>query len=399
MRRLAISMTVAALVTAGSAGTAQALPQGTPDDTYMLNQRARALIEVGSDIWAGGRFTGILNKTGQAAGSVGLLAVFGPDGSPSSVVPPSLATGNGNEVFDLETGPDGVLYAAGKFAYTKNGSNYRNLVGIDPQTGAIVRTFRTPPLRAVFATADRVYAGGAKLTAYTLGGALDQGFAAVNLLVDDSLRGHNTAEFVRDIRDAGDGWFVATGQFDYVNGDPQKVLFRFNPVTGAFDPSWQPSDITQQAGAWGSALIVDGPVLYVAAGGSDFTSAYNVSDATRIWRTDTSGSSQAVSVWDANTLIVGGHFEWVEDNEGDQCGSNQAPHPGTQRDECWFQPRLVALDRTTGLPIKSWTPTVCCAYNGVWATLVEEGRLHIGGEFAKVGGITQKFYARLTQLP
>jgi outer membrane protein assembly factor BamB len=399
MRRVAIVMTLAAVLALGSTGVAQALPQYTPDDTYMLNQRARALIEVGDDIWAGGRFTGVLNTTGQAAGSAGLLAVFGADGTSSSVVPPSLSTGTGDEVFDLEVGPDGTLYAAGKFAYTKNGANYRNLVGIDPTTGQITRTFRTPSLRAVFATADRVYAGGAKLTAYTLGGTLDSGFAAVTLLVDDSIRGHGTAEFVRDIRDGGNGWFVATGQFDFINGDPQKVMFRFNPVTGAFDPAWQPSDIAQQAGAWGSALIVDGSTIYVGAGGSDFTSAYNVSNAQLIWRTDTSGSTQAVSVWDADTLVIGGHWEWIEDDEGDQCGSNQAPHPGTTRDECWFQPRLVALDRTTGHPIKSWIPTVCCAYNGVWTTLVEDNRLHIGGEFAKVGGITQKYYARLAQLP
>jgi len=92
-------------------------------------------------------------------------------------------------------------------------------------------------------------------------------------------------------------------------------------------------------------------------------------------------------------LIVGGHFEWLEDADTPQCGSNQAPIAGF-----WHQPRLAALDRTTGAAIQTWTPTVCCQYNGVWITLVDGPRLHIGGEFTKVGGLTQKFYGRFTEV-
>jgi hypothetical protein len=35
-------------------------------------------------------------------------------------------------------------------------------------------------------------------------------------------------------------------------------------------------------------------------------------------------------------------------------------------------------------------------YNGVWALEVQGSRLHVGGEFTKVSGVKQTFYARLS---
>jgi hypothetical protein len=34
-------------------------------------------------------------------------------------------------------------------------------------------------------------------------------------------------------------------------------------------------------------------------------------------------------------------------------------------------------------------------YNGVWAIALDSGNVHIGGEFKKVHGVAQTFYARL----
>lgn len=390
-------VTIVIALAAASPATA-ALPETLPDDTWMVNARVRAVEQAGGLTWLGGTFTSLLNTNGAPVTPVTGLTAFTPAGTPAAVSPPTLTD---FQVWDMHLGPDGVLYVAGVFGYVSAGKSYRNLVGLDPTDGSIVRTYRTARLRSVFVDGATVYAGGVKLAAYDLEtAAAVSGFAPIEVLVDDSLRAHVTGEAIRDIAPWGP-WLVATGQFDYVKidgaWDPQKVFFRFDPASGVVDPDWAPADIRQAGAAWGQKVLIDGEVLYNAAGGSDYVAAYDLSTvdrdgrAPKLWHTDTSGSSQALALWDEDVLIVGGHFEWIEDADTQQCGSNQTPNT-----DCWYQPRLVALDRPTGRAIQTWTPSVCCLYNGVWSTVVEGSRLHIGGEFTKVGGVEQRYYGRLT---
>lgn len=357
----------------------------------MVNSRVRALAQAGGWTWVGGKFSGLQNTNGQNASGPAFLAVFGPSGAPAPISAPTLT--GAAEVWDMYLAPDGVLYVGGKFDYTRSGQSYRNLVGLDPATGAILQTFRTAVVKSVYADGERVYTGGTKLLAFTEAGGALPGFSSINLLVDDSIRGHQTDEMIKDMQAGESGWIVATGAFDFVNGDPQKVFFRFNPLTGAVDTGWAPSNVAQGSGAWGHKVLVRDGVLYSAAGGSDYVAAYELGSAQLLWNTDTSGSAQSISFWDDQTMIVGGHFEWVEDADTQQCGSNQSPNLG-----CWKQPRLFALQLSNGAPIQSWTPTVCCQYNGVWITMVEGTRLHIGGEFNKVGTATQRFYGRFSEV-
>lgn len=389
---------VAALVLTSALPAAAALPETTPDDTWMVNARVRAIEQAGGLTWLGGTFTSLLNTEGDPVTAVTGLTALTSAGVPAPVRPPAFTD---FQVWDMHLGPDGVLYVAGGFKYLYGGKTYRNLVGLDPATGAVVHTYRTPLLKSVHADGTTVYAGGVMLTAYDASsGAPVPGFTPIEVLVDDSLRAHTTPERIRDITSWGP-WLVATGQFDFVKvgeaWDPHKVFFRFDPATGAVDPAWAPANIRQASAAWGHEVLVDAQVIFSAAGGSDYVAAYDLSRvddqgrAPKIWHTDTSGSAQALARWEAE-LIVGGHFQWVEDDDTPQCGSNATPNDG-----CWYQPRLVALDRATGRAITSWTPSVCCLYNGVWATSAEGVRLHLGGEFTKVGGLEQRFYARLTE--
>lgn len=394
-----VSVVAAVVVLMSATPAAAALPDTTPDDTWMVNARVRALEQAGGLVWLGGTFTSLLNTKGDPISAVTGLAALTPAGVPASVAPPAFTD---FQVWDMHLGPDGVLYVAGRFKYLHGGKTYRNLVGLDPTTGSVVHTYRTALLKSVHADGTTVYAGGVMLTAYDIStGAPVPDFAPIEVLVDDSLRAHTTLERIRDITPWGQ-WLVATGQFDFVKvdgaWDPHKVFFRFDPSTGAVDPAWAPANIRQASAAWGHEVLVEAQVIYSAAGGSDYVAAYDLSTvdaqgrAPKLWHTDTSGSAQTLARWDADALIVGGHFQWVEDDDTPQCGSNATPNVG-----CWYQPRLVALDRATGRAITSWTPSVCCLYNGVWATMAEGARLHLGGEFTKVGGIEQRFYARLTE--
>ena len=79
-------------------------------------------------------------------------------------------------------------------------------------------------------------------------------------------------------------------------------------------------------------------------------------------------------------------------------------HPGSSR---WI-PTDGDVMLQSGVP---WNPGICCKYTGIWALWVDQdgGKLHVGGEFTKVGGTwsgsgtnwnlngaqNQDYYARL----
>ena len=384
LHRTGFVAALAAMLMLVTGQIALALPSEQPDGTAGYDAKVRAVFEAGGNIWVGGAFD---NRIAVNAGPAVAIDALDPQtgGAAAGVNPPELG-GTNPIVYDFsESG--GVLYAAGKFTYPGG----KNLIGIDPSTGGTVQTFSTPVARTVMALSDRILIGKKKILAYSPSGGQIGSFNEPVALVDDSIRGHNTPSQFRDIGVVDDGDGIAVGQFDFVNGESQKVAVKFDVQTGAIR-DWDLTNINANSGAFGIELELVGPTLYVAAGGSDFAAAYRVSDGQQVWKTDTSGSSQAIALWDADTVIVGGHFEWVAFGGVNQCGSNGNPNTN-----CLHQPRLVAMDASTGAANDTWRPSVCCLYNGVWSLIVENGRLHIGGEFTKVGGNTQKFYARFSE--
>ena len=53
---------------------------------------------------------------------------------------------------------------------------------------------------------------------------------------------------------------------------------------------------------------------------------------TRGWKRDTSGSAQAVAIYDRK-LVVGGHFYYVGDYKTDKCGAGRPGDPQLARTE------------------------------------------------------------------
>ena len=53
-----------------------ALPSERPDITPMVDGRVKAIEQVGSNIWVGGRFSQVENRNGRVLGNVNNLAVF-----------------------------------------------------------------------------------------------------------------------------------------------------------------------------------------------------------------------------------------------------------------------------------------------------------------------------------
>ena len=400
MRRCVSVLIFAMLAVAMLAPAAHAqLPGENPADTYQVNgPRVRSVVVVGDNVWIGGVFSQVQTGNGSNAGGVQNLAVLSRATGqvPGGVNPLPLAGVSAAQVWKLAA-VGNTVYASGKFKLSAGGNSYTNLLAFNGTTGALVSGFRPTSVKvsqSVAAAGDRVYAGGKQLVAYDAStGAKLGGFTTSLIATDPSLRGHNTPAQHRDLQ-LIDGFLYSACQCDSLTqgGSTRqtKSLVRFDPVTGAHDQSFTP----QGAGvsSFGISVTTDGTNLYLGAGGSDFVAKYAPS-GNQSWKRDTSGSAQAVAV-SGDDLIVGGHFLEIADQSGDSCGFKSS-NPGTldPNDECASRERLAAYSLDGSL--RPWDPSVTGKYNGVWAIALDAGNVHIGGEFTKVHGVAQTYYARL----
>jgi hypothetical protein len=401
--RAVCSLTLAALVgglvsLALMASPASAtLPATEPDNTGMVNGKVRAIVQAGGRTWVAGTFTQMMDANGNNVRAVNNLAAFNAStGAPDLTINiPSVTKTSGTPIiYDMSVAPDGKVYIGGAFDKV-NGVNRKNVAAFDPNTGALASFSATPAnATAVLATADAVYVGTNKLVKFTLGGIAAPLYDPPEVQTLASIRGHETAPQFRDIVQVGTT-LVAACQCDSLSdgGAFQNVksVVKIDSLTGD-RINWAPAGLDAQSASFGiSAFVRDFPsatdrTVYLGSGGSDFTAAYDYESGAQRWKTDTSGSTQVVA-WHQNTIIVGGHFQWVAKSNGQQCDAND--HPNTA---CWHAPRLVAMDPADGDVVlqgsSPWNPGICCKYNGVWALLVDQdgGKLHVGGEFTKTGG-------------
>ena len=399
LRRNGLLASLVAITLTLGASARAATPSESPDNTSMTDGPVRAMVVAGGHVWIGGNFSNVVGPNGSnptPAGNIAALSLA--TGLLSTTAdPPALSGGAGAQVRDMSLGPDGILYVTGTFLYRFGGVDRRHTVGIDPVTGRIVRGFWTIVGRTVLAGSSRVYVGGSRLRAYLPDGRRDTGFSDVVPSLDRSIRLPQETPQILDLDVMPGGDLAAAGHFDLVNGRAQKVAAKIAPVTGAVR-SWSVAGVGPNSKAYGISAEVRQGRLLVGAGGSDFAALYEPpppgADQTvwrQVWKTDTSGSAQAVAVYDADTVLVGGHFNTIAHGPREQCGSNQVPVG-----DCLAIPRLAALDRVTGITDPTWRPNPCCHYLGVWAIAVRQGRAQVGGQFTQVAGVQQANYARLS---
>ena len=180
-----------------------------------------------------------------------------------------------------------------------------------------------------------------------------------------------------------------------MGGNPAKALVKLN-TKGYHQASW----LAQTgAGSFGLSVVDHNGKLFLAAGGSDFVAEFDkTTGGDRGWKQDTSGSAQAVAVLD-DKLVVGGHFLEVADQPDDDCGRRLGAQD--PNDECQTRKGIAAYSFDGALD-PNWAPMYVGKYSLVWALHVEQGtsrRLHTGGEFLTVNGVTQNYYARLSSRP
>jgi hypothetical protein len=340
----------------------------------------------------GGNFTQVKQRNGVVVDNVQNVAVFDSVTGQYRNIAPRLG-GTGSLVFDIDVYDNNVVIA-GKF--TGPTSAQKNLVVVNGVTGAVVKWYNAPTLTAALAAPQlgRLYGGGKSLSAFQIDGGSKPLWTRATTTVDPDLRTHNTTNGYRDLElDNQTIW--AACACDSVDGRPAKALVKLS-AEGTHDPSYVP----QAAGvaAFGISVLNVNGALYLAAGGNDFLAQYSKDNGDEKWKRDTSGSAQVVEVMDGR-LVVGGHFWEVADQGGDRCGFRSSdPNTLDPNNDCQTRKGLASYTFNGALD-PDFDPVYSGKYNLVWALRLDDldpGKLHTGGEFTKVSGVTQTHYARLS---
>ncbi len=357
MKRSASALVAVVLsATALTAGVARALPSTMPTNAYGVDGTVRTVVQVGSNVWVGGRFTQVVPNTRAAPAEDPdeeiNLAAFTLQGAPLDI---ELDLGGaGSIVTDLAVAPDGItVYAAGRFS--AQGAD--NLVAFNGITGAKVQAYSTPPLSSAHADGVMLWAGGRHLYEVM---SVTRERVLVKVATED-IGSHVRDPQVVDIESAPQGGVFIACKCDVLNGRPAKA-FAHVERDGMVDRTWRPARLDSASFGW--EVLEAGGVTYLSAGGSDYLQAVDsLTGATR-WKTDANGQVQTAMVHDGR-LVIGGHWRLIQS---------------------YCQPRLAALDPATGNVDRTWTPAPNQAYAGVWALAsMGDGALWAGGEFTHVG--------------
>jgi hypothetical protein len=401
MRRiilLAASVVVAVLL---AGGVALALPSETPDQTLMVNGPVRTIEQVGNYLWVGGKFTQVQQRNGTKVADVSNVAVFDLTTDQYVDIAPMLGAGSSTtNVRDIDVFGTNVVIG-GDFPGPT--TTQKNLVVVDGTTGELVRWYNSAKLQSVLAAPDlgRIYGGGVYLSAFdvTTGKLL---WSRAQTFVDQSIHSHNPPVGYKDLeRDGSTIWAACV--CDNVSVSPSRALALIKLSTeGVHDTSWVANVVATDI--MGISVAQTSDKLYLGVGGTDYIAEFSKADGRRVWKRDTSGSTQVVEVMDGQ-LVIGGHFVEVADDgtptdttpyRDDFCGA-RSPDPATldPNNECQTRKGIAAYSFGGALE-PDWDPVYAGRYNLVWALHVEGTRLHTGGEFLSVNGITQHNYARLS---
>src|SRR5918997_4335620 len=268
MRRIVLLLASMALAMLLACGVALALPSETPNKTPMVNGTVRAIEQVGTNIWLGGKFTQVKQRDGTVVANVSNLAVFDSQTDQYVNIAPKLG-GTDSEVWDMTLydenkqieGDENVLIA-GKFSGPS--STQKNLVlvkGAGPEAGRVLRWYNAPSLKSALAAPDlgRVYGGGVSLTAFDK----DSGtklWTKAKTTVDTSLYPDAPSPSYRDLEfDANGQTIWAACACDAVDGNPAKALVKLN-TAGTHDPLWRAA---ADPPPWGLSLVNANGALYL----------------------------------------------------------------------------------------------------------------------------------------
>ena len=396
MRRSLLLVSTMALALIIASGVALALPSETPDQTPMVNGTVRTIEQVGTNIWVGGKFTQVKQRNGTVVANVSNVAVFDSQTGEYVDIAPKVG-GSGSEVWDMAIYGDDVLIAGN---FSGPSSTQKNLVRVDGTTRKVEQWYNSPSLKSVLVKSvlaqpdlDRIYGGGVSLTAFELSGT--KLWTKYKTTVNTALYPDAPTPGYRDLELDADGQTIwAACACDAVDGKDAKALVKLRTDGGQDTSSWLAE---ADPASWGMSVAQANGALYLGAGGSDYLAKYDngpTATGSRSWVRDTSGSLQVVEVMDGQ-LVIGGHFWEVADQLNDSCGHGRSTDTLDLNGECQTRKGIAAYS-FEGVLEPNWDPLYAGKYSLVWALHVDGTRLHTGGEFLTVNGVTQNYYARLS---
>src|SRR5215203_129886 len=392
IRRTVFSL-LSTVVALFAGGAVLALPSEKADKTPMVNGTVRAIEQVGTNIWLGGKFTQVKQQNGTVAANVSNLAVFDSKTNKYKNIAPKLG-GTDSEVWDMTLYGQDVLIAG---SFSGPSSTQKNLVlvkGAGAGAGRVIRWYNAPSLKSVVAAPKlgRLYGGGESLTAFDKDSAKKL-WTKAKTTVDSTLYPDAPSPSYRDLELDGQRIWAACA-CDTVGGKAAKALVKLD-LQGNRDASWRTA---ADLPSWGMSVVNANGALYLGAGGSDYLAEFSKTDGKITWLSDTSGSLQVVEVMDGQ-LVIGGHFWEVAGQPAyqpdDSCGHGRSKPELDPNDECQTRKGIAAYS-FEGVLDPNWDPLYAGKYSLVWALDVEGSRLHTGGEFLTVNGVTQNYYARLS---
>jgi Domain of unknown function (DUF5122) beta-propeller len=363
IRALAVAAVVLLLVPA----TAGATIASRPLDTWQTNGRVLAIVQIGGVTYVGGKFTQISDHSGHTR-TVSNLAAFNASGNPTSWAP--LANG---AVKALVPGAGGTVIAGGSFR-TIDSASRNHLAEIEPDGTLVPKSSwagaANGDVQALAVQGSRVYLGGT----FSLVEGATRNFLAAVSLADGSLDGgwSPTVDGRVDGLAANGSRIVAGGFFSTVDGNGQASLAALDPASGNFQSGF---DLHRASPVVSMAQRGDGSV-YAGTANNRLT-AFSAT-GTFQWVRGFDGNVQAITVSDGE-VIAGGHFDNLCD-VGTNCSNAIVRH------------HIAALSPADGALDTGWSPSANSNL-GVFALADTATGLAVGGDFTKIGGVSQAHLA------
>ncbi|MEP6641633.1 MAG: hypothetical protein ABJB93_06960 [Gaiellales bacterium] len=348
--------------------------------SWQTNGRVETIVISGSTAYLGGLFTSV-RPSGDA---VGTGEVARNHAAAINVETGALLPWNPNANNTVQTiAVNGsTVYLGGTFG-TVGGKTHTRIAAVDATTGAPIATFKGKANAEVMSLAvgtTGLYAGGS----FTLMDNVAHNYLAeVGLSTGALVTGWtgNAGAKVNAIALTTDASrLVVGGTFASLDGVAQREIGALSPATGAL-LGW-----TTHPSFPITTLAVDASGVYAAgtgAGGN--VVAFSPTTGQQLWNGALDGNDQAIAV-DSGNVYVGGHFN-------NYCGT------GTGTGGCAApvaRDHLLALNETNGT-LLPWHPAANGVL-GVYALAGGDGSIETGGDFTKIGGVTQQGFAEFPEI-
>jgi hypothetical protein len=387
LRRAACAALAVGVVGSIAAMPAQAAVVGAkPVSSYQTNGRVNAILFLNGSVYLGGKFTSV-RPAGAAAGTGEVarnhLAAF--NASTGALLPWN--PGASGAVFALASSGN-TIYVGGSFS--KLGTSTRSRIGaVDATSGAVLSGFK-PKLDAavnsIAVGAGVVYAGGAFTTANGIAraslAAFDASTGSLSTTWAPAAGGNSsTTPTVTTVRMSSSGGLVYVGGgFTTIDGASQNHIAALSAANGSPSPTF-----THHLPYGVVDLAVDSTGVFVAGsgGGGNFADL-NPSTGAIVWQGGTDGNVQAIAVLDGE-VYVGGHYE-------NYCGPQGGQHTCTTPVK---RLKLLAVDQGSGA-LTSFNPHANSTL-GIFALAGSGTRLGVGGDFTKIGGVSQQGFAEFAE--